>query len=281
MAFLSRARGLDFGNFVNVMAPALSIASTRLVTCHDMEALERVIPILTSKFRRIPVICRKTGDFRGLVTAVDVLDYLGAGPRYNIFIKRYGSLRIPVKSIMETRILSLDKNHSIGKALEAFHRERRGAYPIVYRGKLMGIISEWDFVKNINSPIGVKVEDLMVRKPLVLRDNFSLLDAAKIMVRSRIRRLPVAKDNILLGIVTPSDILSCLGKNNLLKDLRRDKSRITMAMKREVVTLDPGLDLYEAARIMTRKRIGGLPVVEDSELLGILTERDIVDALRY
>ncbi len=281
MALFSRDKGLDLEKFINTRTSALNLASRKLTVCHDTDPLEKVIPVLTTKFRRIPVIGRKTGNFRGFITTIDILDYLGAGPKYSIFRKRKGSLKIPVKGIMETNVFSLDKSHSVKKALEVFHHQRRGAYPITYRGKLMGIISEWDFVKRIDSRIGVKVEDLMVRKPQILKDSFSLLEAAKIMVRSRVRRLPVAKENILLGIVTPSDILSYLLKNRKMKSLRRDKTRITKVMNREVTTLEAGLDIYQAARIMKEKRIGGLPVVEDSELLGILTERDIVDALRY
>lgn len=260
-------------------APLLSMASTKLVTCQETETLERIIPVMVSRFRRLPVVGRKTGDFRGFVTTTDVLDYLGAGHKYWIFMKRRGSLKTPVKSIMEARVLTLDKNHPIRKALELFHTGRRGAYPVLYRGKLMGIVSEWDFVRQINSKTGIKVEELMV-KPMTVRDSFSILDTAKIMVRSQIRRLPVAREGILLGIVTPSDILSYLRKNSMLGNLRRDKTRVTGVMNRDVITIGPEADLYNAARVMVEKRVGGLPVVHDEELLGIITERDIVDALR-
>ncbi len=280
MAFLSHARGLRLENFVDTRIPALNIASKKPVTAHDTEALENIIPKLTEGFRRIPVIGKKTGDFRGIVTATDVLDYLGAGPKYSIFTKHGGSLRIPVRGIMETNVHALDKKHSVKRALEVFHIQRRGAYPILYRGKLMGIISEWDLVRHIDSPTGINVEQLMVRKPLTAGDASTLLEVAKAMVMGQTRRLPVARDSILLGIITPGDILSYMGKNNALSGLRMDRTRVTGAMSREVMTLEPGLDICEAARIMREKGIGGLPVVEDSELLGILTERDIVDALR-
>lgn len=280
MALFSRSRAPRLGKFLNTRSSVLKIASTRLSICHEADPLDAIIPILTNRFRRLPVVEKKTQDFRGLVTSVDALDYLGAGHRHWIFRKRRGSLKIPVKSIMETRILTLDKNQSIRRTLEAFQTHRRGACPILYRGKLMGMVSEWDFVKHIDSPLNIRVEELMVRKPLIVRDNFTLLDTAKIMVRSKIRRLPVAKEGILLGIVTPSDILSCLKKRRLLGRLKRDRTPVTKAMNREVRTIGPEDDVYDAARIMARKRVGGLPVVEDSELLGILTERDIVDVLR-
>jgi len=279
MALFSPSRAIRLGKFMNTKSSILKIASTKLSTCQETDTLEKLLPVLANKYRRLPVTGKKDKSFRGFVTSIDLLDYLGAGHKRWIFKKNRGSLKTTAKSIMETQVLELDKNLSIKKALEAFQEHRRGASPVTYRGTLVGIVSEWDFIRHIDSPLKIRAEELMVKKPMILKDNFTLLDAAKIMVRSGFRRLPVAKDNILLGIATPSDILTFLRKRKLLSRLERDKTRITSAMNRNVTTISPEDDVSKAVKIMAKRRIGGLPVTEDSELLGILTERDILDAL--
>jgi CBS domain-containing protein len=65
----------------------------------------------------------------------------------------------------------------------------------------------------------------------------------------------------------------------MLGSLVSDKTRIEKIMNKEVITADADADLFSAASIMTSKHVGGLPVTDEEELIGIVTERDIVDAL--
>jgi CBS domain-containing protein len=99
------------------------------------------------------------------------------------------------------------------------------------------------------------------------------------MCRGGFRRLPVVEDNILLGVSTPTDILFYLHKNGIEDKLVLDKTRIEKVMNRETVTIREDTDLSSAINVMRRENVGGLPVVEDDELAGMITERDILDVL--
>jgi CBS domain-containing protein len=96
-----------------------------------------------------------------------------------------------------------------------------------------------------------------------------------------VRRLPVLnKDGRLVGIISQTDVreaepsdatsLSIYELNYLLAKLK-----IKRVMTEHVITVTPDTTIAEAARIMLEKKIGGLPVVENGQLVGIITESDI------
>jgi CBS domain-containing protein len=55
---------------------------------------------------------------------------------------------------------------------------------------------------------------------------------------------------------------------------------ISAIMKSDIVTVGPGQDLSETARIMRQNKIGSLPVIEDQQLVGIVTERDVLMSMK-
>ncbi len=90
-----------------------------------------------------------------------------------------------------------------------------------------------------------------------------------IMQEKRLRRLPVVDRNRLVGIVAERDLL--------LAALQYLQSRVDIGeiMTKDLVTVTSGLDLRDAAKLMLAHRVGGLPVVDDGKLVGIITESDI------
>jgi len=125
------------------------------------------------------------------------------------------------------------------------------------------------------------VRDRMTAKPVTITETTNLRDALDLVRSNRFRHLPVVdKAGKLAGIVTEKDLvyaaptptttLSIFEVNYIL-------SRMTVAqvMKTSVVTVGPDLPIEEAARVMVDHRIGCLPVLEDGELIGIISDTDI------
>jgi len=188
---------------------------------------------------------------------------------------------VKVKSAMSSHLLDIDKNMHLEDVLDFFKKHRKGAYPIVYRKCLVGVVSEWDIVRQIRGKTGIKISDVMVRRPMVSQEHNSVADVSRMLAVGGFRRLPVVKNGILTGVVTPRDVLAFLKGNRLLNKLQSQKDDVTSIMKRDVITVEPDMDLHEAVKVMISKKIGGLPVVDDHELMGIITERDIVDVVEF
>ena len=128
------------------------------------------------------------------------------------------------------------------------------------------------------------VRDWMTPHPITIVPKTTLPDAHKLMQESKIRRLPVVDRWRLVGIVTLGDVreaqpsdaiaLSIYELNYLLSKLTVDK-----IMTREPLTITPEATIHDAARLMLKHKIGGLPVMESERLVGIITESDIFRVL--
>lgn len=123
----------------------------------------------------------------------------------------------------------------------------------------------------------------MSKNPISVSPEISILEAWKIMQSSQIRRLLVMEKGKLVGIVTERDLrtvspsqatsLSIFEINYLL-----EKLKVKDAMTPNPITVDADAPIEEAALIMRDNRISALPVVENGEVVGIITESDIFRA---
>jgi acetoin utilization protein AcuB len=124
------------------------------------------------------------------------------------------------------------------------------------------------------------VKDSMTREVVALSPGTTAADALALCREKRIRHLPVLEQGRLAGIVSDRDLRSAApslgdpGRAEALQSLQ-----ISDIMTRDVVTTHPGDPIEEAANRMREKRIGCLPVVEDGDLVGILTSSDVMEAL--
>jgi acetoin utilization protein AcuB len=121
----------------------------------------------------------------------------------------------------------------------------------------------------------------MTRRPITIRDDASVDEALQLMHSEGIRRLPVVdKRGRMVGIVSELDLLkvspspaTSLSIYEIPYLLAKIKMRDVMT--REVITVTEDTPLEEAARVMADSKIGGLPVMRDDKLVGIITETDM------
>lgn len=129
----------------------------------------------------------------------------------------------------------------------------------------------------------MRVRDKMTPNPITVEPTTPVAEALRLMEGRKIRRLPVLQDGQLVGIVTLLDLMrvSASPATTLsVYELRYllDKLTVQEAMTRRVITVTPDSPIEQAALLMREHKIGGLPVVEDGRLVGIITETDIFDA---
>ena len=129
----------------------------------------------------------------------------------------------------------------------------------------------------------MNVRDLMTTSPITVGPETPVLDARQLMIDKRFRHVLIAEGPKLLGIVTDRDIrlnlpspatsLSVWEINYLLARLT-----VESVMTTSLVTVSPRQDTREAARLMLDHKIGALPVVDGGQLVGIITETDLLRA---
>lgn len=125
------------------------------------------------------------------------------------------------------------------------------------------------------------IRQVMTKRPVTIPANVPVLTALEFMRQRNVHRLPVLdKRGRMVGIVTESDLLyaspspatslSVWEINALLSKLTVDK-----VMTRKLITISPDAPIEAAAQIMVKNQIGGLPVVDNKALVGIVTETDL------
>ncbi len=117
----------------------------------------------------------------------------------------------------------------------------------------------------------MKVKDAMKHVKTILA-NSSVKEAAKKMNENRIGSLVVTNGRKVVGIVTERDILSKV----TIFDKTPSKILVSEIMTPKVITVDPEDFIDDAVYLMIKHKIKKLPVLENGEVVGILTSTDIV-----
>ena len=124
-----------------------------------------------------------------------------------------------------------------------------------------------------------QVADWMTRDPVIATMDMSLAEAYELMSENEIRRLLVARDGELVGIITMSDILrtipALLVETDRETRLLRGTQKVREIVTRDPVTVDPEDTIQDAAERMLEYQVSGLPVVDGRTPVGIITESDI------
>jgi acetoin utilization protein AcuB len=128
------------------------------------------------------------------------------------------------------------------------------------------------------------IRELMTGGLITVRRETSVPEARELMTKERIRHLPVtdARGN-LVGIVTDRDIrlnFPSPATSLSVQEIGHLFSKLTVGeiMTHSVITVGPDRPAQEAGQLMLDHTIGALPVLDGGQLIGIITETDIVRA---
>ncbi|MDI9619771.1 MAG: CBS domain-containing protein [Candidatus Nezhaarchaeota archaeon] len=268
------------------------IARKPVVTATSTTPVIEALKVMASRgFRRLPVTS-PGGKLLGIVTAMDFMNYFGGGDKFELIAnkrsyKLYAALNEPLNSIMTREVVKAGVDETFIDVLARMVKYNVGAIPIVTReDKVFGIITERDVVNHLAEKItGKSVGEVMSSDVVTAKSDNTLEEALKSMVSNGFRRLPVTDDGELKGILVAMDVIRFLGSRKLFDTAASDdirevlKVRIDKLMTSNVVTISPDRDIGEAADLMRRTDRGSLLVVENGELVGIITERDLLLAI--
>jgi acetoin utilization protein AcuB len=119
----------------------------------------------------------------------------------------------------------------------------------------------------------MKIYALMIPNPITITANSSIPEAIELMKINSIRHLPVVSEgNQLEGFLTLADL-----KQGLIPSMLGDLT-LQDLMIRKPITVGPDDEIETAAQLIYQHKIGGMPVVKNGKLVGIITASDILRA---
>lgn len=266
----------------------MQVAKGSVVTMASTTPIYDAIQIMTKEgFRRIPIANPGTKVLEGIITATDIVDYLGGGKKFEIIRQRFGgnffkAINQPIGMIMNRNVVFVQVSAKISEAIELMKEKNLGGLPVVDSGNsVKAIITERDiaglFADRISS---ITVSQIMSEKVITALPKTTIFEVEKTMAMQGFRRLPIVSDGKVVGIITSMDIIRFFGSGEVFRHLRSgtiiqilNTPALEIATK-EVSTIEPSRDVGQAAKIMRNKNIGALPVVEKGKLVGMITERD-------
>jgi CBS domain-containing protein len=133
-----------------------------------------------------------------------------------------------VRDLMTTDVATIDVQGTVLEAAMMMHKLDVGDLVVMDGVKAEGIVTERDLVRRVvaqKKPLDTKVSEIMSHPLITIEEEASLRKAARKMVKYRIRRLPVTKENVLVGIIATSDFARHLSKKTFSEVMLAAMSR--------------------------------------------------------
>jgi CBS domain-containing protein len=178
-------------------------------------------------------------------------------------------LKILVRDVMVREVAYAEIPGNRDDVLKALQDRKVSGLPVVKKGEVVGIITRSDLLRN-------REEDqtalLMTRDPVVISPDRSIVEASKLLIQHKIRRLPVVEGKELVGLVTVADIVRVAEGMNI-------EESIEPYLEKETVVLWSEMPLPVAGSIMEFAAVEACPVIDtDLKLVGMISDRDLIKA---
>ena len=281
----------------------MKIASKDVISIPPSKSIKDTAKVMMEhQFRRLPVTDPGSGKVLGIVTVMDILDFFGGGNKFNIIEKKYSdnflaAINEPVREIMSRDVICLSEKSSIYNVVDVMLANQIGALPIVDGDEnLVGIVTERDIALSLAGEIDDRTaQDYMSTKVFTTTPGTPIESACKIMVRNGLRRIPIVGGEAdiskaakkLLGIVTSTDLIRFFNAKEFFDNLNSnaasevlEKTKVSDIMVKDAIIVEAEDTIGEICELFKISNIGGVPVVKDDVVIGIITERDILRAVK-
>ena len=190
-----------------------------------------------------------------------------------------------VKDFMHRYLEVVPQDTTVAAAAERMGVKRIGCLLVESddptRGPL-GILTEMDLVRKVLAtgldPTITMVDRVMVNPILTINGARSMLDASQLMETHHVRHLCVEEAGEVVGIVSVRDLVRSFvdAESGPVCDLDQVYRPLSVLMATSLATIQSDRSLRASAELMREKRIGSLLTIEAGEIVGIVTERDLV-----
>ena len=255
-----------------------NLMSEDLITIDKDQNLSDALKLLRKyNVSRLPVTNNK--ELVGIISERDIANKLGSS--------KYESMpasRLHISSVMVKDVITVPKTMQLHDVAKLMLDKGIGSVPVVDEDeKMCGIVSKADFT---TLAVGtafdkITVKELMSTELVSVSPTERLVHARRLMLDSKVGRVPVIDEDKLVGMVTSKDLMRAFidFKKNIPE--KYQKSQIKEVFIENVMSVNPTYtsketSISEVAKIMMETGFNGLPVVEDSKVIGIITQTDIL-----
>lgn len=133
---------------------------------------------------------------------------------------------------MTKAVVTIGMGGTVLEAAKLMDHQNVGDLVVMDGGEAKGIITERDLVRRViaqRKPLDAKISEVMSKPLITIEENCSLRDAARKMVKYKIRRLPVTQDGKLVGIIATSDFAKHLSKKSFSEAVIAAMTRYPLA----------------------------------------------------
>ena len=221
------------------------------------------------------------------VPVLDGSEFVGMVSYASILRKKSVTLDAKVKNLVRN-LPTVSKDMEITKIAEMMVSSNCRQLPILNGKKVVGVIERnrlIDIARDIKALKEIRVWEIMSNPVESVKANDLMDDALELMIREDYRTIPVVNDaNNVIGIVGMREIIDNNWKkeNKTIGDLEKSaRSQITVESiaTTSAKTISWDADVAEAVDIMVENRFSTLPVIEGKDLVGIITEYDILELI--
>lgn len=229
---------------------------------------------LMDKYHVRRLIVRHAGQVTGIVSLRSICESLGSRRKYN-----HPPSLFHVADAISNSFAILGPEDGLLKAIQAL---KEIDSVVVADGGVIGAVTTADVIRHL-APDG-PVASIM-KMPVIAPPDARVSFIRRTMMEKGISRMPIVDGATLVGIVSETDVAAAMrGVKRHSSQTHQDNNVERMIamdiMRADVITVKPDTPIREAARLMTDRGIGALPVLNDQRrLVGIVTRRDIVRAI--
>ena len=181
-----------------------------------------------------------------------------------------------VKDIMSKKVISVAPSDNVQKIISLMKKHHIHEIPIIDNRKLVGMIQAKRLTqKSILDPYKTKVKSIKVSTPAILKPEQELDEAAKLILKTGLRALPVVESKNIVGIVSLHDIINEVSASKLF---RQTKAKDVMSSS---IIITDDTDMGKARVLMREHNISRLPVVdENGKVKGVVDTFDMLRSIK-
>jgi CBS domain-containing protein len=172
-----------------------------------------------------------------------------------------------VSDFMTRDVVTVEMPGNRDNVLKILKQTGISGVPVIKNKKIVGIITRKDLLRQ---PEETQLGLLMTSKPITIRPDADIREAARLLVTRRVRRLPVVEDNRLVGLLSVTDLIHALAQMKIKEEIKDVYTSQTFALWEET-------PLPLVGHVMEISGVDAIPILNsESVLQGIISERDLI-----